>query len=350
MNLPIHLRLRPVRGEDTTRTALRAVLNAAHLLGLAAGTHLRKLRALPDPVAELQARRQEAEIKAAALGALLEILLERFAKVPERHRPHCGPAARFRLLELKSLLGWNRLRAARMFLVCPNTLSNWERSADSTAMTVGSTVKPVPPVRRFADVVRHLVQVMLRYAMRGEDRIAAILARAGWKISARSIRRIGREKPVGPPLQPPQKRGGKPVIARFLHHTWMMDVTIVKALFGLLEFHVAGVFDAFSRVPLALQVLDHKPRASEMARLFRKATRPFGVPKYLITDLGKECTARLFRKVVARSGARQRFASKDNLYATARLERFWRSLKDDGYLRLDSPATREDLERSLGSS
>jgi hypothetical protein len=53
-------------------------------------------------------------------------------------------------------------------------------------MTAGSTVKPVPPVRRFADVVRHLVQVMLRYAMRGEDRIAAILARAVYRPALRT--------------------------------------------------------------------------------------------------------------------------------------------------------------------
>ncbi len=51
---------------------------------------------------------------------------------------------------------------------------------------------------------------------------------------------------------------------------------------------------------------------------------------------------------MARLGSLQRFASADNLYATARLERFWRSLKQCAGLRLLAlPLTREDLERRL---
>jgi hypothetical protein len=52
--------------------------------------------------------------------------------------------------------------AARVFLVCANTLSNWECSADPAAQTVGVNVNPIPPVRRFADGVRQLVQIMAR--------------------------------------------------------------------------------------------------------------------------------------------------------------------------------------------
>jgi hypothetical protein len=77
MNLPIHLRLRGARSDDTTRIALRAVLNAVHLLGLAAGTHLRKLRELPDPVADWLARLLEEQTKNAALSDLIEIQRER---------------------------------------------------------------------------------------------------------------------------------------------------------------------------------------------------------------------------------------------------------------------------------
>ena len=47
----------------------------------------------------------------------------------------------------------------------------------------------------------------------------------------------------------------RPVIARFVHHTWMMDVTIVRQFLGP-DLYLAAVFDAFSRVPLALNVFD----------------------------------------------------------------------------------------------
>src|SRR5207245_7063021 len=57
-------RLRGILDEATERLALRAALSASHLLGLATGTHLRKLRAQNDPLAEIQARLEEAELRA----------------------------------------------------------------------------------------------------------------------------------------------------------------------------------------------------------------------------------------------------------------------------------------------
>ncbi len=187
---PIRCQLRGEIDENTERLALRAVLTAARLFGLAAGTHLRQLRNLDDPLADMQARLEEAQLHARLAWEIVEILSARFRKIPEKQRPHYSPSQRFRALEIRSLLGWSRDLAARVFLVCSNTISNWERSADPLAKTVGSTVKPVPPVRRFADAVRatdrsHGAQWLRR---RGHDRPDA--RGAGWVVSARSVRSI----------------------------------------------------------------------------------------------------------------------------------------------------------------
>jgi transposase InsO family protein len=179
--------------------------------------------------------------------------------------------------------------------------------------------------------------------------VARILARAGWRLSARSVGRYRKERLVTPPPVPEPKptRKTTPVIARFVHHVWMMDVSQIKQFLGP-DLFMAAVVDAFSRTPLALQVFDTKPGAKDMARLFRAAVRGFAPPKYLITDLGGEFDGGAFRNAVTRLGAIQRFASKDNLYATARLERFWRSAKESARLyRLSLPLTREDLEQRL---
>jgi hypothetical protein len=65
----------------------------------------------------------------------------------------------------------------------------------------------------------------------------------------------------------------------------------------------------------------------------------------VITDPGGEFTAPLLKKAVARLGAQQRFASGKNLHATARLERFWRSLKESArFRRLMLPLTCADLD------
>lgn len=204
----------------------------------------------------------------------------------------------------------------------------------------------MPPITRLADVVRTVAKTMLRLDVGGEDLVAQVLARAGWTVSARSIRRIGRERHrPEPPPTPPSDRT-KPVIARFTHHVWMMDVTVIRAFLGG-EFHVAAVFDAFSRVPLALRAFDRKPTAPAMARLVKTAVRAFGKPKYLITDRGGEFTGRVFGKTAGRLGIIQRFGSAENIFATARLERFWETLKDTASLRLRPPLTIDDLERRL---
>jgi hypothetical protein len=105
-----------------------------------------------------------------------------------------------------------------------------------------------------------------------------------------------------------------------------MDVTEVQAFLGG-TLHVAAVFDAFSRVPLAVQTFERRPGASTMARLLKTAARGFPRPKYLITDLPEASFADgSSGTLAARLGIVQRFASKDNIYATARLEHFWRTL------------------------
>jgi hypothetical protein len=93
-------------------------LTTARLFGLAAGTHLRQLRNLNDPLASMQARLEEAQLHARLAWEIVELLSSRFQRIPERNRPQYSPAQRFRALEIKSRLGWSRELAARVFLVC----------------------------------------------------------------------------------------------------------------------------------------------------------------------------------------------------------------------------------------
>ena len=347
---PVHLRLGVALERKAEKLALRAVLTAARLLGVATGTHLRHLRDTEDPLPTLHARLQEAELRAHLAWEAANILRSRFARIPEKHRPYFTPAARFRILEIKNVLAWNARDTAQFFLVCPNTIFNWEAAAKPETRTVGSPLEQKPPVRRAADVVRSLVQLMTSLGFGGPDLVARVLARAGWKLSARSVYRYRKEKIVPPlpsPEAPEPRRTTHPVIARFVHHTWMMDISLVKQFLGP-TLQMATVFDAFSRVPLMLQVFDQTPDGPDMARLLRAAARAFGRPKYLITDKGGQFVAGAFLKAARRLGAQHRFAATDSILATARLERFWRTLKETaGLYGLHLPLTREDLERRL---
>jgi len=152
------LRLRSRVDNATEKLALRAALIAAHLLGLAAGRFLRELRGRNDPLIEATTLLKEAELRAGVAWDIVDILGARLDKIPDRHRPYYSPAHRFRILEIKNFLGWSREIAARLFRICPNTLSNWEKHADPHSKTVGSTVSPIPSITRLADVGRSLVQ------------------------------------------------------------------------------------------------------------------------------------------------------------------------------------------------
>lgn len=96
--------------------------------------------------------------------------------------------------------------------------------------------------------------------------------------------------------------------------------------------------------PLSAGIGGQLPRNTQ----FRRAVLAFGPPKYLITDLGGEFIASVFKRTVDRHGTRQRFASADNIRATARLERFWRTLKQIAGVRLLPPLDLADLEQRLG--
>jgi len=331
---PVHLRLPGTYGETVERLALRAALVAARILGLATGTHLRQWRGLADPMTALQARLQDAELRARLASEAAELLASRFSKIPERHRPYFTPAQRFRILEIRNLLAWSAAETARAFLVCPHTILNWEKAADPVSRTAGSLVEPEPPIRRAADVVRSTAQLLTRLGFGGQDLCARLLARAGWRVSARSIGRYRRERPLSPapngaPDTPPPPR---PVRSRFVHHVWMMDLTEVKQFLGP-TLHIAAVFDAFSRAPLAVQVFELRPTAQDAARLLRAAARRFVHPRYLVSDLGGEFTAHIFRK------------------AAARLERFWLTLKlAAGLYGLHRPLTAAALEAKLETS
>ncbi len=180
--------------------------------------------------------------------------------------------------------------------------------------------------------------------------IASHLALAGFRIAEKAVRNIERGRIVAPAAASiaPPPAPSNPVVAKFVNHVWMMDVTEFKTLFGARTLYFAAVFDAFSRVPLAGMTSEGKPNGASMSQLFRAAAATFGRPKYLVTDLGGEFIADVFKQAVKDLGTKQRFASADSIRATARLERFWKTLKEIARVRLVPPLNLADLEWRLG--
>jgi transposase InsO family protein len=204
-----------------------------------------------------------------------------------------------------------------------------------------------PPVRRFADVVRAVVKTMELAGFGGNDLIARTLARAGWKISSRTVGRVRKQR--WPPPRLPEAASTVPRAVRAKHpnHVWMVDLTDVKGLFGLVTFKVAVVFDAFSRMPLSARVFVKEPPSTEIARFVSRATRKCGRPAHFVSDRGACFTGGVFRRRLERLGVKQRFGAIGKKGSIALIERFWRTLKDTLGLRLVRPLAAEDLMETI---
>ncbi len=332
--------------------ALRALMKATHLLGLALAERLRQYRDPHDPAADRFARIQEQVLHVACLRESLDIHGSRWDKLPERQRPHFTPEARFRILRLRALLALSAQETARLFRVSATTILRWEqeiRSGDDHKSTVGSLVKPVPPVRRYADAVRHLVQTMCLTGFPGDRSVALHLARVGWKLSRRTVQRIRHERPPAPTPGAPAEHK-RAVRARYPNHVWMLDLTEVPGFLRLFSFKLAVILDAFSRAPLAARVFYQEPSGRDMAKLLAHAVRRSGPPRHSVSDHGAQFTSTSFHKALARHGIKHRYGAIGKTGSIALIERFFRTLKALSVLRARPPLLRRDLERQTASA
>ena len=106
--------------------ALPALLRASHLLGLALGSDLGRLRDSGVTLARMFEKAEEQTLLLRMTREAAGILGARWDKVPERHRPHYAPEQRFRILRIRSFLGLSQRETAEMFRVSTETIAQWE--------------------------------------------------------------------------------------------------------------------------------------------------------------------------------------------------------------------------------
>ena len=330
-------------------TVVRALLKAQELAGISLGLAFIAFRDQHGKLGKEFVDARLDVVDAADAETTARLLRERLEKLPERRRPYYTPVARFEILALKQRNGWSAEATARRFALSPNTIYNWLTRVEEDSETVGTLVTPNPPVRRIADVVRELVRSLDRLGFGGSEKIAQVLACAGYKLSARSVARLRREEQPGDPT-PTVPSSGSALRAERPNHIFMADVTVIPGRFRLFEFHLAVVLGVFSRMPLGWRIFYFKPSARQMAQLFQSTVRRFGTPKYFISDRGSEFTGANFRRYVRTIGVRQRFGAVGRPGSIAIIERFWRTLKDDSRRALLSSAARSRPARGARSA
>ena len=151
-----------MKQRNLERFAVRALLKANELLGLALGARLAELRDSGEPLQAVFAESEANAIQARLFHELGLILGERWDKISDKKRPQYTPEQRYRILRIRRLLALSAGETARLFRVSPGTISRWESdglgaSEDERRKLL---VRTAPPVRRYADVVRQLVHSM----------------------------------------------------------------------------------------------------------------------------------------------------------------------------------------------
>jgi transposase InsO family protein len=331
-------------GRRLEPAALPAFLRATHLFGLALGSALGKLRESGVTITQMFAKAKEQALLLTMTREAAAILGARWDKLPDRQRPHYEPSQRDRILRIRTFLGLSQWETAEMFRVSQETIARWETEAmGGDATQARPLVAPNPPVRRFADVVRAVVRTMELAGVGGNDLIARTLARAGWKLSSRTVGRIRRERRPRPRAPEVASLSGRAVRARRPNHVWMADLTDVKGLFGMVTFKVGVVFDAFSRMPLSARVFLKEPSSVEISRFVSRTARRHGRPEHFVSDQGSCFIGRVFRRALKRLGVRQRYGAIGKKGSIALIERLWRTLKDSLRLRSLRPLVAEDL-------
>jgi len=93
-----------------------------------------------------------------------------------------------------------------------------------------------------------------------------------------------------------------------------------------------------------------EPSAKDIRCLIGTAIRRHGTPRYLVSDRGRQFTARLLGRWLRSRGIRQRFGAIGKTGSIAIIERFWRTIKDLLGLPFAPPFLRSELERRLDAT
>jgi transposase InsO family protein len=183
--------------------------------------------------------------------------------------------------------------------------------------------------RRFLVVsraVRRLIRQMHEAGFGGKKKIAETLLRHAWRVSARTVGRIRKEKPLPPDLvrgrtRPTTVRGDRP------NHLWLQDITEIPTLFPFVKLHLMVVLDACSRLPLAATLRLLNPSAAQAVALLEGAIKTHGRPRHLVVDQGSQFKAEEYRSLVAAEKVRIRYGAVGETHSLGLIDRFFRTLK-----------------------
>jgi len=284
----------------------------------------------------------------------------RMKRVDPQKRPHYVPTERMAILELRAARGWSAQQTAEAFLVTAATIASWIKRVDEGGSD--ALVQIREPINKFPDFVRYAVQRLRALCPSlGKAKIAEMLCRAGLHLGTTTVGRILKEPPRPTPAEAAAS-SDRVVTAREPNHVWHVDLTTVPTGAGFWApwvpfalpqcwpfcWWLAVVIDHYSRCAMGFSVFSRRP-TSLAARTFlgTMIARANATPKYVICDKDSIFWCEDFKRWCRRKRIRPRYGAVGQHGSIAVIERFIRTMKDEGTRRVLGPQRGSTFRRAL---
>ena len=348
------------RGIPLPRSWPRRVKSAMlHVIALAqyAVTYTRGW-AVNSPIARqrLKAENDRLRQEMALLTEELRIKDARMRRIDSQRRPHYVPTERMAILELRAARAWSARHTAETFLITAATIASWMKRLDEEG--ADALVQIREPVNKFPDFVRYAVQRLKALCPSlGKAKMAGMLCRAGLHLGTTTVGRIFKEAPRPTPAEAAAS-SDRVVTAREPNHVWHVDLTAVPTGAGFWApwvpfalpqcwpfcWWLAVVIDHYSRRAMGFSVFPKRP-TSLAVRCFlgRMITQASATSKYLVCDKDSIFWCEDFKRWCRRKRIRPRYGAVGQHGSIAVIERFIRTMKDEGTRRILVPLRRSSF-------
>ena len=219
------------------------------------------------------------------------------------------------------------------------------------------------PVNRFPDLVRYMVRRLKLLCPRlGKVKIAEMLCRAGLHLAPTTVGRMLKEEPFFPEPVAARASAGRVVTSNRPNHVWHIDLSAVPTRLGFWVpwipgalpqewpfcFWVAVVLDHFSRRVQGFMVFERKPDSRTLRSFLGRTIRQAGTaPRHLISDQESMFFCEGFRRWCRRRGIQLRYGAVGKHGSISIIERFFRTMKNEGTRRIQVPLRRDRLRGEL---
>jgi putative transposase len=245
-------------------------------------------------------------------------------------------------------------------LVTATTIASWIKRVDEGGSS--ALVQIREPVNRFPDFVRYAVQRLKALCPSlGKAKIAEMLCRAGLHLGTTTVGRILKEAPHPAPAEATESTD-RVVTAKRPNHVWHIDLTTVPTGSGFWApwipfalpqcwpfcWWLAVVIDHYSRRAMGFSVFPKRPTSLAVRRfLGRIIAQANARPKYLICDKDSIFWCEKFKRWCRRKRIRPRFGAVGQHGSIALIERFMRTMKDEGMRRVLVPQRRPQIRELI---